>query len=66
MNSLKNIDIALVPVSGTFAMTAEEAANAVNSFRPKVAVPMHYGSIVGQRSDAERFKSLAKTRVELL
>ncbi len=66
MNSLKNIDIALVPVSGTFVMTAEEAANAVNSFRPKVAVPMHYGSIVGQRSDAERFKSLAKTRVELL
>ena len=66
MNSLKNIDIALVPVSGTFVMTAEEAANAVNSFRPKVAVHMIFVRFVGPRSHAVWFKSLAKTRVELL
>lgn len=53
-------DIALLPVSGTYVMTAEEAARAATDIRPKVAVPMHYGSIVGTGSDAERFKKLYK------
>ena len=66
MSSLKNIDIALLPVSGTYVMTAEEAANAANKINPKVAVPMHYGSIIGRRTDAEKFKSLCKCRVEIL
>jgi len=66
MASLKNIDIALLPVSGTYVMTAEEAADAANKIMPKVAVPMHYGSIVGSRADAERFKSLCKCKVEIL
>ncbi|MBD3313957.1 MBL fold metallo-hydrolase [Candidatus Woesearchaeota archaeon] len=66
MQSLTNIDIALVPVSGTYVMTAEEAADAVNRFRPKVAIPMHYGSIVGKKPDAERFKKGCQVRVEIL
>lgn len=66
MRKLQNIDIALVPVSGTYVMTAEEAAEAVNAFKPKVAVPMHFGSIVGSRDDAERFASLAKVAVKIL
>lgn len=66
MKNLKDIDIALVPVSGTYVMTAEEAAKAVNEFKPKIAIPMHYGSIVGQSSDAEKFRSLAKVKVEIL
>ena len=66
MLSLKNIDLALVPVSGTYAMTADEAADAVNSFQPDCAVPMHYGSVVGSRADAERFKQLAHVPVEIL
>ncbi len=65
MKDLK-VDIALVPVSGTFVMTAEEAAEAVNTFKPKIAIPMHYGAIVGGRSDAERFKELAKVDVIIL
>ncbi len=53
-------DIALVPVSGTYVMTAEEAARAVNEkIKPKkLAIPMHYGSIVGSEQDATRFKQL--------
>ena len=47
-------------------MTAEEAAQAVNSFKPKVAIPMHYGSIISSRSDAEKFKKLAQVKVEIL
>ncbi len=66
MNSLNKIDVALMAVSGKFVMTAEEAADAVNIFEPKLAIPMHYGSIVGDRSDAERFKELAKVPVEIL
>lgn len=49
-------DIALLPVSGTYVMTAEEAVEAALSIKPKIAVPMHYGAIVGEESDAERFK----------
>ena len=53
-------DIALVPVSGTYVMTAEEAAKAVNEkIKPKkLAIPMHYGSIVGSEEDAAKFKEL--------
>jgi L-ascorbate metabolism protein UlaG (beta-lactamase superfamily) len=55
-----NPDVALVPVSGTYVMTAEEAAHAVNEkIKPKkLAIPMHYGSIVGNEKDAEKFKQL--------
>lgn len=68
MESLKDIDVALVPVSGTYVMTAEEAAEAVNRMKPKVAIPIHYGSIVGTKADAERLKNLVKapTKVEIL
>lgn len=49
-------DVALLPVSGTYVMTAEEAAMAANFMAPKLAIPMHYGTIVGNSSDAIRFK----------
>ncbi len=66
MEGLKKIDIALLPVSGTYVMTAEEAAEAVAEFEPKLAIPMHYGAIVGDKNDAERFKELSKVPVEIL
>lgn len=59
MNELKDVDIALLPVSGTYVMNAEEASNAVRSINPKMAIPMHYGDIVGSLDDAEKFKKLA-------
>jgi len=52
-------DVALLPVGGTYTMTAEEAAQAAADIHPKVAVPMHWGAgVVGSREDAERFRSL--------
>lgn len=67
---MKNIraDIALLPVSGTYVMTAEEAAQAAIAIGPKIAVPMHYGAIVGTNDDARRFAAAlaGKVRVELL
>lgn len=48
-------DVALLPVSGTYVMTAHEAAQAARRIRPKVAVPMHHGTIVGSDDDARVF-----------
>jgi L-ascorbate metabolism protein UlaG (beta-lactamase superfamily) len=59
-------DIALLPVSGTYVMTAKEAAEAANSIKPKIAIPMHYASIVGGIKDAEEFKKLAKCEVKIM
>jgi L-ascorbate metabolism protein UlaG (beta-lactamase superfamily) len=53
-----DVDIALLPVSGVYVATAEEAVEAAKKISPKVVIPMHYGSIVGSRADAERFKKL--------
>jgi len=66
MQSLSNIDIALMPVGGTYTMSPEEAAEAVNKFRPKVAIPMHYGTVVGKKEDAEKFMEKCQVRVEII
>lgn len=56
-------DIALLPVSGTYVMTAEEAAQAALDIKPTIAIPMHYGSIVGSKDDAKKFSELLKGKV---
>ena len=50
-------DVLLVPVSGTYVMTASEAVTAVGKIKPKLAIPMHYGTIVGSEDDAKEFKT---------
>jgi len=64
MNDIKT-DIALLPVSGTYVMTAKEAIEATKIIKPKIAIPMHYGSIVGDKNDAILFanglKNICKT-----
>ena len=52
-------DVSFVPIGGTFTMDPSEAAGLVKKQRPKVAVPMHYGFVVGDPSFAERFKKEA-------
>ena len=61
-----NVDVACLPVSGTYVMTAEEAVESTRHIKLKVAIPMHYGSIVGDGRDAERFKTLASCEVRVL
>jgi L-ascorbate metabolism protein UlaG (beta-lactamase superfamily) len=55
-------DVALLPVSGTYVMTADEAAKAAMAIKPRIAVPMHYGDkdVVGTDADAKRFKKLCE------
>jgi len=59
-------DIALLPVGGTYTMTADEAAEAANRIRPQIAIPMHWGTIVGSEKDAERFSSLCQMEAVIL
>jgi L-ascorbate metabolism protein UlaG (beta-lactamase superfamily) len=59
-------DVALLPVSGTYVMTAEEAARACDLIAARVAVPMHWGEHVGTEDDARRFVALCGTPATLL
>jgi L-ascorbate metabolism protein UlaG (beta-lactamase superfamily) len=53
-------DIALLPVSGTYVMTAQEAVGAAEDLKAGVVIPMHYGDIVGTPGDAQTFKKSYK------
>lgn len=55
MNEIGPVDYAFVPVSGVFVMTADEAVDAVKAFQPSVAIPCHYGHVVGSEDDAKHF-----------
>ena len=59
-------DVALLPVSGTYVMTADEAVEAALTIKPKVAIPMHYGAIVGDKNDAEHFRDQLAGRIEVV
>lgn len=50
-------DIAMVPIGGTYTMDAKKAAELVNIIRPKVAIPIHYGSVAGSKSEEEVFRA---------
>lgn len=59
-------DIMLVPVSGTYVCNSDEAVQVVELVKPKLAIPMHWDSIVGTWEDANRFKQKAGVPVEIL
>lgn len=58
-------DIALVPIGGTYTMDAKKAAELVNEIRPDVAIPTHYGSIVGSMNDAKIFAGNVKDTIKV-
>ena len=64
MNML-HVDIALLPVSGTYVMTAEQAIQAALAIHPKIAIPMHWGAIVGGEEDAIRFQKGLQGKIEV-
>ena len=66
MKALKSIDVAMLPVGGTYTMDAAAAAEAVASIKPKAAIPYHWGDIVGGRNDAESFAEAAQCDVKIL
>jgi L-ascorbate metabolism protein UlaG (beta-lactamase superfamily) len=59
-------DIALLPVSGTYVMTVDEAVEAAAAINPRLAIPMHVGGPIGSLSQAEEFKKKAAVPVLVL
>ena len=57
-------DVAFVPIGGTFTMNYQEASELINTIKPKIVVPIHYGSIVGTKEDAINFKKLINPEIE--
>jgi L-ascorbate metabolism protein UlaG (beta-lactamase superfamily) len=65
MDQAAGVDIALLPVSGTYVMTAAEAAEAARRIEPSLAIPMHWGTVIGSRADAEEFEDRAPVPVQI-
>ena len=59
-------DIVLVPIGGKYTMDPKEAAAFVNELKPKIAIPTHYGSIVGTPEDADTFASLVDKDIQVV
>ena len=66
MDSVTGVDVALLPVSGVYVMTAQEAAEAARRIQPRVAVPMHWGSHIGTEHDARTFADKAPGEVRIM
>src|SRR5829696_7018449 len=66
MDSVTGVDVALLPVSGVYVMTAHEAAEAARRIQPRVAVPMHWGSHIGTEHDARTFADEAPVEVQIM
>jgi L-ascorbate metabolism protein UlaG (beta-lactamase superfamily) len=66
MDSVTGVDVALLPVSGVYVMTAQEAAEAARRIQPRVAVPMHWGEHIGTERDARAFADKAPVEVRIL
>ena len=66
MDLVVGVDVALLPVSGTYVMTASEAAEAARRIQPALAVPMHWGEHIGTREDAEEFAERAPVEVRIM
>ena len=58
-------EVALVPIGGTYTMDAKKAAELVNAIRPNVAIPVHYGSIVGKPADGDIFAQNVKDPIKV-
>lgn len=60
-----NCDVAFVPIGGIYTMNAKEAASLINTIEPQIAIPTHYGEIIGSHDDAVLFKKLVKESIEV-
>ena len=58
-------DIALIPIGGTFTMDAKKAAEFVNDLQPEIAIPVHYGNLVGSVEDGEVFAKNVKDSIKV-
>jgi len=58
-----SVDLALIPMSGTYTMDPEEAIKAANRIDAEVVAPMHYRAVLGHekaRAAEEKFRKNVK------
>lgn len=65
-NQKVNCEIALVPTGGTFTTDASQAAELVNTIRPKYAIPIHYGTVAGTPTDGEKFRKAVNSNIKVI
>ena len=58
-------DVCFVPIGGTYTMDVEEAANYINDLKPSLAIPIHYGTIIGDKSLGEEFKEKVDKKINV-
>ena len=58
-------DILCIPIGGTYTMNAQEAARFTNELKPKIAIPIHYGMVVGSKEDFDIWKSLVDKEITI-
>jgi L-ascorbate metabolism protein UlaG (beta-lactamase superfamily) len=61
-----SVDVACMPVGGTYTMDAKEASEVLRDIKTTYVIPIHYGDIVGSRKDAEKLAGLCKCDVRVL
>lgn len=66
MDAVTGVDVALLPVCGSYVMTVDEAVEAARRIQPGIAVPSHWGSHLGSRADAEAFALRAVVEARIL
>jgi len=65
-NKQVKCDIALVPAGGTFTTDALQAAELINTIRPKYAIPVHYGTVAGNPEDGDIFRKSVVSDVKVI
>lgn len=59
-------DVALIPIGGTYTMDPAQAAAFINTIKPAVVVPTHYGTAVGNKEDVEAFEPLVDPSIKVV
>lgn len=57
----EKIDVAMLPIGGNFTMDIDDAIIATDFIRPKILIPMHYGTFQVIEADPKEFKEKNKT-----
>ena len=66
MDQVAGVEVALLPVSGVYVMTAGEAAEAARRIASRVAVPMQWVEHIVTRVDAEACADKASVEVRIM
>ena len=59
-------DYLFIPIGGYYTMDYKEASELTNIINPKIVFPTHFGSIVGEMEDFDKFKELVNDNIEVI